>query len=149
MSKYLILKKRIRTNEGFRNTAYLDSLGFATIGYGHLIKLTEKYLLKGSFSKKFLLKYFYFDFNQALEDYEKAYKKYNYQQHIMEVLIEMIFQIGIRKQKDFIKMNKYIKNNHLFMAALEMKDSLWHKQTPKRVDLLINILLKKKYEKKR
>ena len=149
MSKYLILKKRIRTNEGFRNTAYLDSLGFATIGYGHLIKLTEKHLLKGIFSKKFLLKYFYFDFNQALEDCEKAYKKYNYQQHIMEVLIEMIFQIGIRKQKDFIKMNKYIKNNHLFMAALEMKDSLWHKQTPKRVDLLINILLKKKYEKKR
>ena len=149
MSKYLVLKKRIRINEGFRNTAYLDSLGFATIGYGHLIKTSEKHLLKGRFSKKFLLKYFYLDFNLALEGYEKLYKKYNYRQHIREALIEMIFQIGISKQKNFMQMNKYIKNNYLFMAALEMKDSLWHKQTPKRVDLLINILLKKKYEKKR
>lgn len=149
MSKYLVLKKRIKTNEGFRKVAYLDSQMFATIGYGHLIKANEKHLLKGSFSKKFLLKYFYLDFNQALEDYEKIYKKHNYQQHIKEVLIEMIFQVGIIKQKSFLKMNKNIKKNHLFMAALEMKDSLWYKQTPKRVDLLINILLQKKYEKKR
>ena len=35
------------------------------------------------------------------------------------------------------------------MAGLEMKDSLWNKQTPKRVEVLIKILLKKEYERKR
>ena len=35
------------------------------------------------------------------------------------------------------------------MAALEMKKSLWYKQTPKRVEGLIQILLKEEYEKKR
>ena len=56
----------------------------------------------------------------------------------------MIFQLGIKKQKKFKKMNKHIKNNDLFMAALEMKNSLWYIQTPKRVDELINILLEHK-----
>ena len=149
MNKYLILKKRIKINEGFRNTAYSDSLGFPTIGYGHLIKENEKRLLKGSFSKKDLISFFNLDFAKALKDYEKVYRKKNHQQHIKETLIEMIFQLGIKKQKKFIKMNKHIKCNNLFMAALEMKNSLWYKQTPKRVDLLICLLLKKKYEKKR
>ena len=46
-------------------------------------------------------------------------------------------------------MNKHMKNNNMFLAALEMKRSLWYKQTPKRVDGLIKLLLKKEYEKKR
>ena len=147
MDKYLALKKRIKKNEGFSCIAYPDSLGFDTIGYGHLIKDNEKELLNCSFSKKFLLKLFYLDFNKALTEYERFYKEQNHQKHVAEVLIEMIFQIGVNKQKKFIKMNKHIKNKHLFMAALEMKNSLWYIQTPKRVDGLINILLKHRYEK--
>ena len=61
----------------------------------------------------------------------------------------MIFQLGIKNQRKFIKMNGYIEKNNLFMAAFEMKNSLWYKQTPKRVNFLINLNLKKKYEKKR
>ena len=60
----------------------------------------------------------------------------------------MIFQLGIKKQKKFVKMNKHIQNNDMFLAALEMKNSLWYKQTPKRVDGLINLLLKKNMKKK-
>ena len=142
MNKYLKLIKRIKKNEGFSCVAYSDSLGFDTIGYGHLIKDNEKELLNSSFPKKFLLNLFYLDFKKALKDYERFYKKQNHPQNIAEVLIEMIFQIGINKQRKFIKMNKHIKNNHFFMAALEMKNSLWYIQTPKRVDGLINILLK-------
>ena len=37
---YKAVKDRIKKHEGFRNTVYLDSLGKATIGYGHL--LTEE-----------------------------------------------------------------------------------------------------------
>ena len=64
------------------------------------------------------------------------------------MLVEMIFQLGINKQKKFIKMNKHLKNNEPFMASLEMLNSLWYEQTPKRVDALINVLLKRRYEKK-
>ena len=142
MKKYLSLKKKIKKNEGFRDTAYLDSLGFATIGYGHLIKPKEKNLLYRKTSKKKLLEIFIKDFDKALNDYEKFYKKNEHNQSTKEVLVEMIFQLGIDKQRRFVKMNGYLQEKQLFMASLEMKDSLWHKQTPKRVDGLIASLLR-------
>ena len=106
-------------------------------------------MFQTKFSKKFLLNLFNRDFRIALTAYKK---NFNYKKHskaTRDVLIEMIFQLGIKKQKKFIKMNKHIQNNDIFLAALEMKNSLWYKQTPKRVDRLINLLLKNEYEKKR
>ena len=148
--KYLIsIKKRIKENEGYRNKAYLDVLGFSTIGYGHLIKNNEKYLLKNNHSKKILSTIYELDFNKALKDYLKFYKHHNHDRDIKGLYIEMIFQLGISNQRSFFKMHKHINIKNYFMAAFEMKNSLWYKQTPKRVDLLINMLLKKKYEKKR
>ena len=91
---------------------------------------------------------FNLDFCEAVTQYEKYYYKYNFSNNIREVLIEMIFQIGISGQRKFSKMNEYLKNNHIFMASLEMINSLWYSQTPKRVDDLINILLKRHNEKK-
>ena len=56
----------------------------------------------------------------------------------------MIFQLGIKGQRKFIKMNRHLNKKNFFMAALEMKSSLWYKQTPKRVNSLIKVLLKNK-----
>ena len=147
MKKYLTLKNKIRKNEGFKNFAYLDSLGFATIGYGHLIKPNEKHLLVRKASKKYLLEIFIKDFDRSLKSYEKFYGKKKYNKNIKEVLIEMIYQLGISRQRKFIKMNKYLEKKQLFMASFEMKNSLWYKQTPKRVDELIASLLKWHHDK--
>ena len=99
-------------------------------------------------SKKLLLNLFDLDFNEAVIQYKKHYHKYNFSKNIREVLIEMIFQLGINGQKKFLKMNEYMKKKQVFMASLEMINSLWYSQTPKRVDYLINILLKRHDEKK-
>ena len=54
------VKKEIQEHEGFRDTIYSDSLGFATIGWGHLVKDTD--ILRKEFPtqerscKKFLMK---------------------------------------------------------------------------------------------
>ena len=149
MKNFFNLKRRIKKNEGYRNKAYLDVLGFSTIGYGHLITTKQKYLLKKTYSKKKLLIVFETDFKKAVDQYLKFYKNKKHKKNIAEVYIEMIFQLGIKNQRKFIRMNDYIEKNNLFMAAFEMKNSLWYRQTPKRVDFLINLLLKKKYEKKR
>ena len=149
MEKFLSLKKKIKKNEGFRNEAYLDSLGYPTIGYGHLITKKEKKMFQAKFSKKFLSRLFDKDFKKALTAYKKNFNHRKHSKDTKEVLIEMIFQLGIKKQKKFVKMNSHIQNNDMFLAALEMKNSLWYKQTPKRVDRLVKLLLKKEYEKKR
>ena len=40
---YNDLKERINIHEGFVNKIYKDSLGFATIGYGHLVTKEDSY----------------------------------------------------------------------------------------------------------
>ena len=149
MEKFLSLKKKIKKNEGFSNEPYLDSLGHPTSGDGHLITKKETKIFKAKFSKKFLSNLFDKDFRTALTAYKKNFNYKKHSKNTKEVLIEMIFQLGIKKQKKFVKMNKHMQNNDMFLAALEMKNSLWYKQTPKRLDGLINLLLKKEYEKKR
>ena len=149
MEKFLLLKNKIKKNEGFRNKPYFDSLGNPTIGYGHLIIKKEERIFQSKFTKKFLLNLFDKDFRKAITDYKKNFNYKKHSKETKEVLIEMIFQLGIKKQKKFVKMNKHMQNNNMFLAALEMKNSLWYIQTPKRVDGLINLLLKKEYEKKR
>ena len=141
MANYIKLKNKIKKNEGFRNNAYFDQLGFLTIGFGHLIKKNENYLLNNKQTKKNLIKIFDLDFNKALNDYNITYKKYNFSKKIKYTLIEMIFQLGLQKQKKFKKMIKYFVDKKIYMACIEMKKSLWYQQTPKRVNGLIKGLI--------
>ena len=73
MEKFLLLKKRIKKNEGFRSRPYLDSLGYPTIGYGHLITKKEKKMFQTKFSKKFLSNLFDKDFKKAITAYKKNF----------------------------------------------------------------------------
>ena len=140
------LYRRIQKNEGYRNKSYDDLFGNKTIGYGHLIKQSEKYLLKDSQSKKYLTQLFDKDLNIAIKNFIKHYNVDKISNHVQEVVIEMIFQLGIKNMLGFKKFNVHIKKNQLFMAALEMVDSRWYKQTPSRVDRLIVVMLYNKNE---
>ena len=141
MDKFIKLQNRIKKHEGFRNKVYRDQLGNPTIGYGHLIKKSENFLLKRKYLKKQLNNFFEKDFILAVINFNKCYKKTKLSENLKEVLIEMIFQLGIKKFLKFKKFNKFIKQNLLYLAALEMVDSLWYLQTPNRVEALIKILL--------
>ena len=44
---YEDLKEKIKEHEGFRDQVYKDSLGFATIGYGHLVLSTDPFKQDG------------------------------------------------------------------------------------------------------
>ena len=49
------VKERIKSHEGFRDTVYSDSLGYATIGYGHLVLPTDPYVEGVVYAKNDLL----------------------------------------------------------------------------------------------
>ena len=148
MTNYNKLKTRIKKHEGFRNKVYLDQLGHPTIGYGHLVRKEDKFIAKKKYSKKLLLGFFEKDFNKALHNFNYYYSNFKMKKNLQEVLIEMIFQLGIKKTLKFKKFNFYLKSLKPHLAALEMINSLWYLQTPKRVDNLIKILLNYKNEKK-
>ena len=61
----------------------------------------------------------------------------------------MIFQLGIKNCLKFKKFNKSLKKKLPHMAALEMLNSHWYAQTPKRVEKLIDLLLEYKNVKQR
>ena len=142
MKNFSELKTRIRKNEGYSNKVYKDQLGYKTIGYGHLIKKPDKFIDKKEYSKKYLNKIFEKDFNLALKSYKKHYGKQKNSKIIQGILIEMIFQLGIKNCLNFKKFNKRIKKKLYYLAAIEMLDSLWYLQTPKRVEGHIKTLLK-------
>lgn len=137
------LKLRIKNNEGYSNKAYKDQLGFLTIGYGHLIKSNESKYLKNFYSKKYLENLFDDDFNKALVKYNKLFFKKNHGQKEKELLIEMLFQLGDKGVSKFVKMLSHIEKKQKFMTCLEMLNSLWYKQTPKRVEDLIKNYINK------
>ena len=139
---YLSLKLRIKKNEGFSSRPYKDQLGNYTIGYGHLIRKKEIILFKKNFKVSFFQNLFENDFKTALDDYSKHFKKYSFSQNIKELIIEMIFQMGIQNVLSFKKTLRHIRKNNKFLAALEMMDSIWYKQTPLRVENLIKHFLK-------
>jgi len=135
------LSKRIKINEGYSNIIYKDQLGYPTIGYGHLIKKNDFFCGQKKYSRKLLLQIFNFDLNKAIIDFKKNYPNKKQPPNIQEVIIEMIFQLGIRGVLKFNKFNLNIKKKQYYLAALEMIKSKWYLQAPKRVDKLIYILL--------
>ena len=149
LSKFSQLKSRIKKNEGYSNQIYYDQVGKPTIGFGHLIKKREKFLHQKKYSKKHLSKLFENDFSSALSDFNKSYKANSLSKNSQEVLLEMIFQLGIRNCLKFKKFNKSLKKKLPHMAALEMLNSRWYAQTPKRVEKLIDLLLEQKNVKQR
>lgn len=141
LSKFSQLKSRIKKHEGYSNQTYYDQVGKLTIGFGHLIKKREKFLHQKKYSKKYLNKLFENDFNSALSDFNKNYKAKGLSKKLQEVLLEMIFQLGIKNCLKFKKFNHSLRKKLPHMVALEMLNSRWYVQTPKRVEKLINLLL--------
>ena len=139
---YKKLKQNIKKNEGYSLRPYKDQLGFLTIGYGHLILIAEKKLMDGNVDKKKLEKIFTNDFNIALSNFNKFLKPTVKNRKSSELLIEMIFQMGIIRVLGFKKLLYNIKKSNKFMVSFEMMNSLWYKQTPNRVRVLIFKFLK-------
>ena len=139
---YLKLKKRIKQNEGFSLKPYKDQLGFLTIGYGHLILDNETSLLKKKILKKELEKIFVQDFNRALNNFNQHLKVFTSNKKEAELLIEMVFQLGIKGVLGFKNLLQNMNKGNKHLVCFEMMNSLWYKQTPKRVKILISFFLR-------
>ena len=134
------LKARIKKHEGFRDVMYKDSLGFATIGYGHLILPTDNYVDGKQYSKEVLDAVFDKDFQNALDNANKLMSGYDLVNQAKEVICEMVFQLGIGGVSKFKNMWKALEKEDYYTASQEMLDSRWARQTPKRAEDLSNIM---------
>ena len=133
------VKEHIKEEEGYRDTMYRDHLGFATIGYGHLVLPRDKFKEGVKYSHKELEKVFEYDFQIAYQDAVDLCKDLDVSYECVEIIIHMCFQLGKPKVMKFKKMFEALKNKRYDIAKLEMLDSLWHKKhTPARAERLAN-----------
>jgi lysozyme len=134
------IKQRIKEHEGYRDTVYSDSLGFATIGYGHLVLPTDNFVKGVAYDKETLEEVFDNDFKIAVDSARDLLRDIEHNYIIFGVLVEMCFQLGKPKVSKFNKMFIALKEKNLDKASDEMINSRWHKQTPKRCESLANIM---------
>jgi lysozyme len=135
------IKDRIKKHEGYRDTIYTDSLGYNTIGYGHLV-VEDGFIPGVQYSKKELEEVFEKDFAIAIQGANKLVGDYDLNDDAFGVVVEMCFQLGLPRVSKFIKFLDALKNKDYERAADEMLDSAWHRQTPGRCQELSNIIRK-------
>jgi lysozyme len=141
------LKARIRDHEGCVDTVYLDTLGKATIGIGHLVQPHERQRFKEGIkiSVDEIEDLFLIDLNRACAGAEQLISE-NYRgdkrlpQVIEHVIVEMVFQLGKTGVSKFKKMWKALSDGDKKQASLEMQDSRWHSQTPVRCEALAEVV---------
>tara|TARA_Y100000004_G_scaffold163458_1_gene192856 strand:- start:56 stop:487 length:432 start_codon:yes stop_codon:yes gene_type:complete len=133
---YEELKTQIKEHEGFVPRVYKDSLGKRTIGYGHLCVEPEQWDDDKEYTKEELEEVFNKDFDEALKNAESLIGDRPVNFIAKQVIIEMVFQLGIGGVGKFKKMWSALDNEDYGEASFQMMDSLWAKQTPKRAEKL-------------
>jgi GH24 family phage-related lysozyme (muramidase) len=134
------IKERIKQHEGFRRTVYSDSLGFATIGYGHLVLDTDNFVAGVEYSKEELDAVFESDFKIALTSAEELLEGLDVPETVKGIVCEMCFQLGKPRVMKFKRMWEGIEAGDYNAAADEMIDSNWHKQTTARCEDLAELM---------
>jgi len=128
------LLKSVKEHEGYRNKVYLDSLGKRTVGVGHLC--VEDFWEDGKeYEEKFLLTILEHDLKSAIKSAEELCSDCpDLDDLAKETIIEMVFQLGETGVSKFRNMWKALQQNppSYSVAATEMLDSRWAKQTPNR-----------------
>ena len=128
------LREAVKLSEGYRARVYKDTLGIDTIGYGFAIKDLEldKDICDMILDKKL---------NKLIKDVDN---KFSFMDDIaveaQDVVYEMCYQLGINGFSKFKKTIAYLRDEDYKMAAIEMLDSRWAKQTPNRAKRLSNII---------
>ncbi len=123
----------IKKHEGKRNTAYRDSLGILTVGYGrNLERPMSDEIIDAMFAE---------DMIDVRNDCLKFSWYHNLDQVRQAVIENMIFNLGYSRFSRFKNTIAYLSDENYAKAAVEMLDSKWAKQVGYRADELSKMIL--------
>jgi lysozyme len=127
------LVAQLKVDEGFRSSAYTDSLGFWTIGYGRLVDQRKNggitpdegaYLLRNDIA--------------AVTERLVDYAWYRTQDSIRQAaLTNMAYNLGVDGLLHFPHFLAAMQNKDYPKAVAELENSLWRKQVGARADRII------------
>lgn len=127
-----MLIDRIKLHEGFESKPYKDHLGKLTIGYGTLL---EHGITKEEANALLEIR-----LKNISDRFVKVYEFTRLDKVRQDVILEMSYQLGFNGVMKFKNMWKALIIEDYDLAAAEMLDSKWHKQTPSRAEELSMIM---------
>ena len=128
------LLESVKKHEGYRNKVYLDTLGKRTVGVGHLC-VEDFWEDDKEYEEKFLMEILQKDLQEAIRGARSLMEDHgcvDIDEQAEEILIEMVFQLGMTGVSKFKNMWKALAELNYVGASYEMLDSRWAKQTPNR-----------------
>ena len=149
------LKKRLIEEEGWENKVYLDHLGHPTIGVGfNLDREDARARLRSigvdydaiksgraELTNEQVSTLLDEDIEDAVDLIPHLFPIYDDLPDIVQVvLLDMLFNMGFSRLRQFIGMKAAIMERDWNTAADEMLDSLWAKQVPNRANALASLM---------
>lgn len=132
--------EHLKRDEGIVCEIYLDHLGYKTVGIGHLVLDSdpENDLDVGDpVPEERVMELFEADLDIVMGDCEKAFPNWSdYNYTIQEVLINMMFNLGMTRLLKFKKFIAAIDEQDWNEAGAQMKDSQWWSQVGPRAHRL-------------
>ena len=144
--KFERLLEQLEYDEGVVREIYLDHLGYATFGIGHLVKEDDPEWgapvgTKVSYQR--VQDCFRQDVDVAIKECAILYREDYFEDfpgEVQEILVNMMFNLGRPRLSKFKKMKAALEKGDWKEAAKEGRDSKWYKQVTKRAERLMTRL---------
>ena len=135
------LRKQLEIDEGVVHEIYLDHLGYATFGIGHLVRDTDPengWEVGTAVSESRCIEAFESDIMGVLSDCETLYPDFgDLPEEAQQIIANMMFNMGLSRMRQFKGMKKGVDAREWDSAADEMVDSVWYKQVTNRAERLV------------
>lgn len=132
---------QIVSDEGYKKCAYKDSRNFPTIGFGHLIieSKDRQFFKSNCITARKAVELLRFDYDKAAASVDDRY--YWASGEVRLVLINMTYQMGATGVSKFKKTLGHLQDEAYDSAAIELLNSRWANQTPRRAARLAGRIL--------
>ena len=135
------LRKQLEIDEGVVHEIYLDHLGYATFGIGHLARDTDPengWEAGTAISEARCIEAFESDIVGVLSDCEILYPDFgDLPEEAQQIIANMMFNLGRPRLSKFKGMKAGVDARDWERAADEMVDSSWYRQVTNRADRLV------------
>lgn len=138
--------EQLKIDEGVKYEVYLDHLGLPTFGVGHLIVESDPEHgceVGTEVSEERVWEAFEKDLDISISECYNLYGEDEFESlpgEVQEVLVNMMFNMGRPRLSGFKKFNAAIAEGDWSTAAVEGRDSRWHKQVTNRAERLMERL---------
>ena len=135
------LREQLEIDEGVKYEVYLDHLGYATLGVGHLVLESDPEHgdeVGTPVSESRVIEAFEQDCENVLRDCNILYEDFaSLPEEAQQVIANMMFNMGRPRLSKFKGMKRGVDSRDWNAAADEMVDSAWYRQVTNRADRLV------------